>query len=87
MISLTKALALEFGRYNIRANIVCPGTVRTPLWNERASRNPHAVRRGRIIQSVWQQDATGRAEATTADANNLPRQETPISAPPNQPQR
>ena len=24
LISLTKALALEFGRYNIRANIVCP---------------------------------------------------------------
>lgn len=40
MISLTRALALEFGRYNIRANIVCPGTVRTPLWNERARRNP-----------------------------------------------
>ena len=40
LISLTRALALEFGRYNIRANIVCPGTVRTPLWNERVSRNP-----------------------------------------------
>jgi NAD(P)-dependent dehydrogenase (short-subunit alcohol dehydrogenase family) len=40
MISLTRSLALEFGRYNIRANIVCPGTVRTPLWNERARRNP-----------------------------------------------
>ena len=41
MISLTRSLALEFGRYNIRANIVCPGTVRTPLWNER----PDATRR------------------------------------------
>ena len=35
LISLTQSLALEFGRYNIRANIVCPGTVRTPLWNDR----------------------------------------------------
>ena len=43
MISLTRALALEFGRYNIRANIVCPGTVRTPLWNERAQRNPDVL--------------------------------------------
>jgi NAD(P)-dependent dehydrogenase (short-subunit alcohol dehydrogenase family) len=43
LISLTKAVALEFGRYNIRANIVCPGTVRTPLWNERASRNPEVL--------------------------------------------
>ena len=44
MISLTKALALEFGKYNIRANIVCPGTVRTPLWNDRAARNPRSSR-------------------------------------------
>jgi NAD(P)-dependent dehydrogenase (short-subunit alcohol dehydrogenase family) len=44
MISLTRSLALEFGRYNIRANIVCPGTVRTPLWNDRARRNPEVLR-------------------------------------------
>jgi NAD(P)-dependent dehydrogenase (short-subunit alcohol dehydrogenase family) len=59
MISLTKALALEFGRYNIRANIVCPGTVRTPLWNERASRNPEVLTEltrwyplGRIVEPI-----------------------------------
>jgi NAD(P)-dependent dehydrogenase (short-subunit alcohol dehydrogenase family) len=43
MISLTKALALEFGRYNIRANIVLPGTVRTPIWDHRAARNPEVL--------------------------------------------
>lgn len=43
LISLTKALALEFGRYNIRANIVCPGTVRTPIWNERVAKNPEVL--------------------------------------------
>jgi NAD(P)-dependent dehydrogenase (short-subunit alcohol dehydrogenase family) len=59
MISLTKAVALEFGRYNIRANIVCPGTVRTPLWNERASRNPEVLTQlarwyplGRIVEPI-----------------------------------
>jgi NAD(P)-dependent dehydrogenase (short-subunit alcohol dehydrogenase family) len=59
MISLTKALALEFGRYNIRANIVCPGTVRTPLWDERASRNPEVLAQltrwyplGRIVEPI-----------------------------------
>jgi NAD(P)-dependent dehydrogenase (short-subunit alcohol dehydrogenase family) len=59
LISLTKALAVEFGRYNIRANIVCPGTVRTPLWNERASRNPEVLAQltrwyplGRIVEPV-----------------------------------
>jgi NAD(P)-dependent dehydrogenase (short-subunit alcohol dehydrogenase family) len=36
LISLTKSLAMELGRYNIRANIVLPGTVRTPLWERKA---------------------------------------------------
>ena len=45
MISLTKSLALEFGRYDIRANIVCPGTVRTPLWDDRARAQPGCARR------------------------------------------
>lgn len=40
LISMTKATAMEYGRYGIRANIVLPGTVRTPLWNERAKRDP-----------------------------------------------
>ncbi len=35
MISLTKSLAMEYGRYGIRSNIVLPGTVRTPIWEER----------------------------------------------------
>jgi NAD(P)-dependent dehydrogenase (short-subunit alcohol dehydrogenase family) len=33
MISLTRSLALEYGRYNVRVNAVLPGTVRTPIWN------------------------------------------------------
>ena len=37
MISLTRSLAQEYGRFGIRANIVLPGTVRTPLW-QRARR-------------------------------------------------
>lgn len=59
LISLTKALALEFGQYNIRANIVCPGTVRTPLWNDRARRNPELLAQlerwyplGRIVEPI-----------------------------------
>lgn len=57
MISMTKALALEYGRYGIRANVVLPGTVRTPLWEERSNRDPQVLRTlerwyplGRIVE-------------------------------------
>ena len=43
IISLTKSLALEYGRYGIRANVICPGTVRTPIWDHRIERNPEIL--------------------------------------------
>ncbi|MCR4281414.1 MAG: SDR family oxidoreductase [Bauldia sp.] len=59
MISLTRALAMEYGRYGIRANIVCPGTVRTPIWEERIARNPEILKQlkkwyplGRVVEPV-----------------------------------
>ena len=39
--NFTKSLATELGRDNIRANIICPGTVRTPAWNRRVEKDPH----------------------------------------------
>jgi NAD(P)-dependent dehydrogenase (short-subunit alcohol dehydrogenase family) len=45
LISLTKALATELGRYNIRANVICPGTVRTPAWKHRVARDPQVFER------------------------------------------
>ncbi|WDR06830.1 SDR family oxidoreductase [Devosia rhodophyticola] len=57
MIAMTKALAMEYGRYSIRANIVLPGTVRTPLWDARKVKNPDVLKRlerwyplGRIVE-------------------------------------
>ena len=43
MISLTQALAIEYGRFGIRANIVLPGTVRTPVWDYRIEKNPEIL--------------------------------------------
>jgi len=40
LVSYTKALAIELGQYGIRANIVCPGTVKTPAWQARVARKP-----------------------------------------------
>jgi NAD(P)-dependent dehydrogenase (short-subunit alcohol dehydrogenase family) len=57
LIALTRALAQEYGRYNIRANIVLPGTIRTPIWDERRARDPEVLARlerwyplGRIVE-------------------------------------
>jgi len=43
MISMTRSLALEYGRFGIRVNIVLPGTVRTPIWNERVQKDPDVL--------------------------------------------
>jgi len=40
LISLTRSMAVEYGPFNVRANIVCPGTVRTPAWMRRVARRP-----------------------------------------------
>jgi len=43
MISLTRSLAQEYGRYGVRVNIVLPGTVRTPIWAERVKKDPNVL--------------------------------------------
>ena len=40
LVSYTRFMATEYGAFNIRANIVCPGTVRTPAWAERVRNRP-----------------------------------------------
>lgn len=59
MVSLTQAMAMEFGRYGIRVNIVCPGTVRTPIWQHRVDREPEIHAKlakwyplGRVVEPV-----------------------------------
>lgn len=41
LIRFTKALAVEYGKFGIRANAVAPGTVRTQAWEDRAKSNPN----------------------------------------------
>ena len=40
MINLTQGIAVRYGGYGIRCNAIAPGTIRTPIWQERVDRDP-----------------------------------------------
>jgi NAD(P)-dependent dehydrogenase (short-subunit alcohol dehydrogenase family) len=75
MISLTRSLAVEYGRFGIRVNIVLPGTVRTPLWERRAAKNPDVLATltrwyplGRVVEPLDVARAVGFLASDAASA-------------------
>jgi meso-butanediol dehydrogenase/(S,S)-butanediol dehydrogenase/diacetyl reductase len=40
LINLTGSMAARYGRHGIRAVAIAPGTIRTPLWQERVDKEP-----------------------------------------------
>jgi meso-butanediol dehydrogenase / (S,S)-butanediol dehydrogenase / diacetyl reductase len=45
LVNLTQNLAVKYGPYGVRANVICPGTVRTPIWEERVAQDPQIFER------------------------------------------
>ncbi|SER53595.1 Enoyl-(Acyl carrier protein) reductase [Faunimonas pinastri] len=52
-----RALATEYGRDGIRANAICPGSVRTAAWDHRIEKDPDIIARvsrlyplGRLVE-------------------------------------
>lgn len=45
VINFTQNLAVKYGRHGIRANVICPGTIRTPIWNDRLAERPDVFER------------------------------------------
>lgn len=41
--AFARALAVEHGRHGIRANAICPGSVRTPAWDHRLEKQPELL--------------------------------------------
>ena len=39
-VNLTQNMAVKYGQHHIRCNVICPGTVQTPIWAERAETAP-----------------------------------------------
>jgi NAD(P)-dependent dehydrogenase (short-subunit alcohol dehydrogenase family) len=57
IINLTQSMAMEYGRFGIRVNVICPGTVRTPVWQHRIDREPEILTKlskwyplGRVVE-------------------------------------
>ena len=45
MVNLTQNLAVKYGQYGVRANCICPGTIRTPAWERQLERDPQVFER------------------------------------------
>jgi NAD(P)-dependent dehydrogenase (short-subunit alcohol dehydrogenase family) len=45
LIALAKSIAVERGAQGVRANVVCPGSVRTPAWDHRLEQAPDLLAR------------------------------------------
>lgn len=40
VINLTQNLAVRYGPAQVRANVICPGTIQTPIWGPRLAQHP-----------------------------------------------
>jgi meso-butanediol dehydrogenase/(S,S)-butanediol dehydrogenase/diacetyl reductase len=45
VINLTQGIAVRYGPQGVRCNAVAPGTIRTPVWQERVKRDPRVFER------------------------------------------
>lgn len=45
VINLTQGIAVRYGGHGIRCNAIAPGTIRTPIWQERIDRDPVVFQR------------------------------------------
>ncbi|MEA2628992.1 MAG: hypothetical protein QOJ10_1452 [Chloroflexota bacterium] len=45
VINLTQGIAVRYGGFGIRCNAIAPGTIRTPIWQERIDRDPVVFQR------------------------------------------
>ncbi len=74
LIAYAKAIAVERGRDGVRANVVCPGSVRTAAWDHRLAANP------RVLDAVLPHYPLGRLVTPEEVANAARFLASPASA-------
>jgi len=69
LLGLCKVVAKEGAQYNVRANVVCPGFVRTPLVDKQIPEQARALGIGDedVIKRVMLKDTVDGEFTTTAD--------------------
>lgn len=40
LINLTQNMAVKYGQFGVRVNVICPGTIHTPIWQPRLDADP-----------------------------------------------
>ncbi len=63
VIALTRVAALEYGRYNIRVNCICPGAIDTPMVQRisgEGGMSPQAVSRISVLGRIGRSDEIAR---------------------------
>jgi NAD(P)-dependent dehydrogenase (short-subunit alcohol dehydrogenase family) len=45
VISLTRSVAVRYGRHGVRCVAIAPGTIRTPIWQQRVDKEPEIMER------------------------------------------
>jgi NAD(P)-dependent dehydrogenase (short-subunit alcohol dehydrogenase family) len=71
LLQFTRQLAVEYGPKGIRANAVVPGSIRTPIWDERLAKAPHifdVLRRWYPVGRVGEPDDVAAAVLFLASA-------------------
>ncbi|MDZ5453205.1 SDR family oxidoreductase [Labrys sedimenti] len=74
LIAYAKSIAVEAGRNGIRANVVCPGSVRTPAWDHRLAKDPT------ILEDVVSHYPLGRMVRPEDVANTAVFLASPLAA-------